>query len=411
MYARHLYFFILIIIFNIHSNKSDSNSLQCKDENGDPVDWYVLYKLPKVAESSEPLIRKGLAYLYITNKTIDLGWQLSKKEIGSKDSVPGKTLSLLYKDNIASKKGWIMYSDQAPNENSAKRYGHAKGIVMTDEHQGFWLIHSVPNYPPSPLSGEQKRKKHSLENFKNVTNDIPDGEYLYPNSGKSNGQSFLCISMNADQMDIVGRLLIYNQVIPYRYNMPEDLTTQYPALLNASKAIRIKTPPYYHKKEIHSSQGLEFISFAKSDKWQKDLYDDFVAPQLQSDLLAETWLNGRGKLPSECNGSKVYNVQSILLNNINIDFKSTRDHSKWAVAMSNKQQRNWVCIGDINRADTQFNRGGGTVCVNLLKLWNNYRSSVNDIEPCPKKQNFFQKSMTSIKSWFGNIVKKISMTE
>ena len=35
-----------------------------------------------------------------------------------------------------------------------------------------------------------------------------------------------------------------------------------------------------------------------------DLYDDFVAPDLQTDLLTETWLNGRGRLPSECNGSR-----------------------------------------------------------------------------------------------------------
>lgn len=35
-----------------------------------------------------------------------------------------------------------------------------------------------------------------------------------------------------------------------------------------------------------------------------ELYDDLIAPELKSDLLAETWLNGRGKLPSECTGSK-----------------------------------------------------------------------------------------------------------
>lgn len=41
----------------------------------------------------------------------------------------------------------------------------------------------------------------------------------------------------------------------------------------------------------------------------------------------------------------------------------------------------------------QFNRGGGTVCVNLPELWTNYRDSVNDVEPCPRKKYFLRDSM------------------
>ena len=81
-----------------------------------------------------------------------------------------------------------------------------------------------------------------------------------------------------------------------------------------------------------------------------DLYDDFVGPQFNSDLFAETWLNGRGKLPSECKGSKVMNVESVVLTAANVDFKSSHDHSKWAISTSNGNNGNWVCVGDINRA-------------------------------------------------------------
>ncbi|XP_011304336.1 deoxyribonuclease-2-alpha isoform X2 [Fopius arisanus] len=55
--------------------------------------------------------------------------------------------------------------------------------------------------------------------------------------------------------------------------------------------------------------------------------------------------------------------------------------------MENKEYKNWVCVGDINRADTQFNRGGGTVCLNSPNLWKNYRDSVNEIEPCPRRRS------------------------
>lgn len=44
------------------------------------------------------MIRNGLAYLYMTNNTIDKGWQLSAKEIRSKNSTPGNTLASLYND-------------------------------------------------------------------------------------------------------------------------------------------------------------------------------------------------------------------------------------------------------------------------------------------------------------------------
>lgn len=44
-----------------------------------------------------------------------------------------------------------------------------------------------------------------------------------------------------------------------------------------------------------------------------DLYDDFVAPQLNSDLYTETWMNGRGKLPSECNETRYSNKLRIYL--------------------------------------------------------------------------------------------------
>ncbi|KAG8034638.1 hypothetical protein G9C98_007714 [Cotesia typhae] len=419
--------YILLIIYTTGVVNSGQNKLQCKDEAGNDVDWYVLYKVPKTSESSDPIIRKGLAYLYITSDTVANGWQLSKKEIGSKDSVPGKTLSSLYKDDLAPDILWILYNDQAPNKNqSTVRYGHTKGVLMTDNTRGFWLIHSVPNYPPVPKTGTEnksRKSKHSehreagdddtnddhnndgnmnmdVDND-DIHNDVPDGEYAYPKSGQLYGQSFLCISMVSNQMNAVGLQLMYNQIMTYRYNLPEIMLNEYPSLVNASKHVRPKKAPYFHKEELVSAGGQEFISFAKSDKWQKELYDDLIAPELKSNLLAETWLNGRGKLPSECNGSKVQNVQSIVLNTANVDFKSSRDHSKWAVTQTNKKNRNWVCIGDINRANTQFNRGGGAVCVNLPQLWTNYRGSVNEVEPCPKKKKgFFGRIADSVFSWF-----------
>lgn len=175
---------------------------------------------------------------------------------------------------------WIMYNDQAPKKYAISRFGHAKGIVMTDDNRGFWLVHSVPKYPPTPISGTEKPRKEvensSEEDDTDKDNDeivnSSDSKYDYPKTGMTYGQSFLCISFDANQMNIIGLQLMYNQVIPYRYNIPKVLSRKFPSLVNASKRAKIKRPPYNRKSELQSIGGRQFISFAKTDKWQKGIY-------------------------------------------------------------------------------------------------------------------------------------------
>ena len=80
---------------------------------------------------------------------------------------------------------------------------------------------------------------------------------------------------------------------------------------------------------------MDFISFAKSEKFGEDLYADLVAPNLQTDMLVETWPNGPGKLNSSCqkNTYHVLNIDSIdFKSSTDTAFTTTHDHSKWAVS-------------------------------------------------------------------------------
>jgi len=43
-------------------------------------------------------------------------------------------------------------------------------------------------------------------------------------------------------------------------------------------------------------------------------------------------------------------VKSIYLKEIDLNFKSSHDHSKWAVSVNGKVNKTWICVGDINRA-------------------------------------------------------------
>ncbi|KAJ8898399.1 hypothetical protein PR048_003759 [Dryococelus australis] len=80
---------------------------------------------------------------------------------------------------------WILYNDQPPNGNVSFNKGHTKGVVMCKPDGGLWLVHSIPHYPPSPTG--------------------MSGGYSYPHSGLTYGQSFLCLSLNVKQMDLVGK--------------------------------------------------------------------------------------------------------------------------------------------------------------------------------------------------------------
>lgn len=109
----------------------------------------------------------------------------------------------------------------------------------------------------------------------------------------------------------------------------------------------IATAPFHSVEMLESRGGLNFVSFAKSRKFQKELYEDLVAPHYDAgDFFVETWRHGPGNIDSDCSKpSKVYNIEQIEFKSENITFKTMRDHSKWMVSVEKKL----ICVGDINR--------------------------------------------------------------
>ena len=60
-------------------------------------------------------------------------------------------------------------------------YYNFSGAIGFDKTDGFWLITSLPKFPSPKADG-----------------------YKFPSNGDVYGQTFLCISMNYDMLDIVG---------------------------------------------------------------------------------------------------------------------------------------------------------------------------------------------------------------
>ncbi|XP_053695652.1 plancitoxin-1 [Sabethes cyaneus] len=331
-----------------------SCEIGCRDENNDLVDWYYLYKLPH-EEFDRKSQSTGFRYAFLTSAERSTQWKLSERTVNDSNSIPGNTLEpvLLEGTDVLA----LLYNDEPPENKTDGLRGHTKGVVATDGQSGFWLVHSVPKYPPS--LGEK---------------------YHYPSTGKLYGQSFLCISVEADQMESIGQQLLLNEPHVYSFQIPSSLRNRFPKLVEVSEMKTDDTPPHYSILDVKSRGGTIFRSFAKNRFFKKELYADLIAPMLQVSLLVETWQHGAGNLPDSCLHFPVFNIKAVKVIG-DYRFETLKDHSKWAV--SGKSETDYVCVGDINRQEHQKERGGGSVCSQLSVVADVYRGSVENVESCP----------------------------
>lgn len=90
------------------------------------------------------------------------------------------------------------------------------------------------------------------------------------------GQSYLCLSLTAKQIDVVGKQLIYNEPQIYDFSLPSNLETIYPNFEDLIQEKNIKKGPFSSDVELTTIDGVTFRSFAKSRKFEKELYEDWV---------------------------------------------------------------------------------------------------------------------------------------
>lgn len=365
-----LFLSVLILYVPLEGNTSP---ISCYNDQGDAVDWFYIYKLPKEHGSKSP--EQGEMYLLLDQGSE--GWTEGKGTVNDTTSALGRTVGQLYTQGKNTDIAYILYNDQKPHEdssgdrwvdNSESRGGHTKGVVLLDKNQGFWLVHSTPQFPPVQQAGE----------------------YYYPSSGEINGQNFICVTYPLDHFQTIGEQLEINQPNVYDCSIPESLASQVPSLAALCDKKNRKYEFFPHAKTVSnrsvtltSKGGTNFISFAKGASFDNDLYHAWVAPTLQSDLLVQFWIRSPGILPSNCSEDwKVLNIK--LLNpGQTFSFKTSQDHSKWAVSPSETGAGGgWVCVGDINRDKAEEKRGGGTVCHRDPVVWKAYRTAALDCEDC-----------------------------
>ena len=346
-------FLLLAIATSINGKK-----LSCINDKGQSVDWYIAYKLPRKLPTP---VKDGYGYLYMDAATAS--FKTSKFSAADTSSAMGATLQKVYanaqqqRDTMA----YVFYNDANPEGKEFFDYGHSKGALAFTTDGGFWMIHTIPKYP----------------------NRVQDG-YDYPHSGTLYGQMFFCVNFNSSSFDIIGKQLRFNGPHIHDSQLPDSMADKFPNMKSLVNGDFILEAPYNMSVKLVSTGGKDLIHFAKNKNFGRDLYAAFVAPSLKTNLLAETWQRGSSKTGPSCDTR--YTVENIIRLDVKSDtrdypFKNYADHSKYV--LSKKGNPPFVCIGDINRMETQFKRGGGTLCTKDNQIWTVFKSAVEELHSCP----------------------------
>ncbi|KHJ89009.1 deoxyribonuclease II [Oesophagostomum dentatum] len=256
-----------------------SARIGCKNMEGSDVDWFAAIKLPSGADEF-----KGYSFVYFDST--QKGWKKSIKLINSTKSAIGATIDQIYRMDKKTMFN-IAYNDDCPGKEVDSGRGHSKGVALFDEKMGFWILHSVPNYPPPK-------------------------KYDYPESGTKYAQSFLCLSLDANVLPEIGQYMRFAQVTPFITNLPKYHKTIAPVLEDVvnRKSLGRSDSIYTTIANIKTLKGKKITGFSKHKKSNFDLWHDFIAQNIKTPMAVETWRNGAAKdVGTRCDKDK-YNVNS-----------------------------------------------------------------------------------------------------
>lgn len=156
-------------------------------------------------------------------------------------------------------------------------------MLLLDQEGGFWLVHSVPQFP-APASS---------------------GAYSWPSNAHTYGQTLLCVSFPLAQFWKIGRQLTYTYPLVYDHKLDADFAQKVPYLKDVVKGHHVLHSPWNSSVTLTSKAGDTFQSFAKYGKFGDDLYSGWLAEALGSNLQVQFWQTLMASYPPTAPGSSM----------------------------------------------------------------------------------------------------------
>uniref|UniRef100_A0A0K8RBE0 Putative endonuclease n=1 Tax=Ixodes ricinus TaxID=34613 RepID=A0A0K8RBE0_IXORI len=352
------------------------DDVYCRDERNQKVEWFVMYKFPVQGVNYVKVKRgfntDGLQFAYFDSNTRNFSyWNMSSETLYSQSNPLAFTLKKLFEKQKSPNIAYATYNDQPFTGDDddakepkvhAKEYAHSKGILMADKTTGMWLVHSTPQFPVN----------------------VHMGQFNMTRTARKNGQYFMCVTVPFSEVDKIAELLLIQSVVVHHTHWVKALVSLYPHL--RALIMRKRYSPPKTTVEIAKIKGINktiFTAIAKPVRWEKDIYTHTITELAKSDIWVQSWRRPIfGWLYPVCD--RTYSVKDV--DKLRFNFNSTSyleysylyDHSKFAVAVNTSL----FCFSSLNRAKTQFKRGGELLCRENKDVAGLFRRTVAKVEAC-----------------------------
>uniref|UniRef100_A0A224YWZ2 Deoxyribonuclease II n=1 Tax=Rhipicephalus zambeziensis TaxID=60191 RepID=A0A224YWZ2_9ACAR len=288
-------------------------------------------------------------------------WELLSGDIyGTRNNPVYETLRPIYQHQSAV--AYAAYNDQLPDYLKGTRKGHTKGVLMAGKGHNdgtVWLQHSVPRF---------------VDDLKK--------EYTFPESGRENGQLFLCISFRLDVVNIIAHHLHVQAANVYQTNY-RNWTDRFPYFWRLLRKDYIRNPKYFMISLLHTrTKKRRVFAMAKPPFLRTDIYTQELRHKMDDDIVVQSWKNGAGEAQHQfC--QRNYSVTDVMTVSIKtkagrLYFSSREDHSKWYVT----RKKALFCFSSLNRMKSQWSRGGEITCLLDTRPATLFRNSIANSTSC-----------------------------